>query len=46
MKHPLQLMLSAWLVLFAMVPGLTLAEQTAEPGLNEATFKGLEWRGL
>jgi photosystem II stability/assembly factor-like uncharacterized protein len=46
MKHPLQLMLSAWLVLFAMVPGLTLAEQTAEPGLNEATFKGLEWRGI
>jgi len=46
MNHLLKTVLSAWLIAFAAAPELALAEEPTEPGLNEPTFKGLEWRGI
>jgi photosystem II stability/assembly factor-like uncharacterized protein len=45
MKISPQSFLSACLVWLAALP-LAAADEPLEPGLNEATFKGLEWRGI
>jgi len=46
MHRPWKTLLSAWLIAFAASPGHALAEEPTQPGLNEPTFKGLEWRGI
>jgi len=46
MKKLLLPVLSACLFIAASLSVFANAEETPEPGLNEATFKGLEWRGI
>ncbi|MDX1379529.1 MAG: hypothetical protein R3233_00340 [Xanthomonadales bacterium] len=46
MRTFLPALLSACLLLSAALPGMAADEEKPEPGLNEATFQGLEWRGI
>ncbi|HET6593053.1 MAG TPA: hypothetical protein VFG48_09090, partial [Xanthomonadales bacterium] len=46
MKKLLLTTVSAYLLLTAASPVYAATEEAPEPGLNEATFKGLEWRGI
>ena len=46
MKNFLQPLLSACLILFAAPNVYATTEDAPEPGLNEATLEGLEWRGI
>ena len=46
MKKLLLTLVSACLLLTTATTVYAATEETPEPGLNEATFKGLEWRGI
>jgi photosystem II stability/assembly factor-like uncharacterized protein len=46
MSKFLQTLVLGCLVAVPAIPTNTWAEEDQKPGLNEATFKGLEWRGI
>jgi photosystem II stability/assembly factor-like uncharacterized protein len=46
MNKILQALLTGCLVVLIALPFTGRAAEDPEPGLNEATFKGLEWRGI
>jgi photosystem II stability/assembly factor-like uncharacterized protein len=46
MRISLPTLLPALLALLVAFPAGATAEERPRPGLNEATFKGLEWRGI
>jgi photosystem II stability/assembly factor-like uncharacterized protein len=46
MKNLLQPVYSACLALLIVMPACAAGQDAPEPGLNEATFEGLEWRGI
>ena len=46
MSNFLQRLTLGCVILLAAVPALLSAEEDPRPGLNRATFEGLEWRGI
>jgi len=46
MKKLLQSVVTAYLLITALATALAAEEERPEPGLNDPTFKGLEWRGI
>jgi len=46
MRNILETVRATCAALVIALPAYSAAEAPVEPGLNEATFKGLEWRGI
>ncbi|RPH98918.1 MAG: glycosyl hydrolase [Lysobacterales bacterium] len=46
MNRTLPSLLPAFLALLIATPACTAEEERPKPGLNEATFEGLQWRGI